>query len=100
MVKYSEQINIPICIGATSYTMESGEVIILIFGQGFWFGNRMEKTLINPNQCRYFGITICNDPTDQHKPLGIEAYSNTHISMLTVGCSCVFITRYLTYDKI
>ena len=40
---YSEQVNIPICTGATFYTMESGEVRILIFGQGLWFDNRMEK---------------------------------------------------------
>ena len=38
-----EQVNIPIFKGATSHTMESGEVIILIFGQGLWFVNRMEK---------------------------------------------------------
>ena len=29
---YSEQVNIPICTGATSYIMESREVIIIIFG--------------------------------------------------------------------
>ena len=51
MEEYSEQVNIPICTGATSYTMELVEVVILIFVQGLWFGNRMDKTLINPNQC-------------------------------------------------
>ena len=61
--------------------MELGEVMILIFGQGLWFGNRMEKTLINPNQCRDFGILICDDPTDQHMPLGTEANANTHTPM-------------------
>ena len=44
--------------------MELGEAIILIFGQGLWFGNRMEKTLINLNKCRAFGIPIFDDPTD------------------------------------
>ena len=51
LVEYSELVNIPIFTGATSYTIESGEGIIIIFGQGLWFGNRMEKTLINLNQC-------------------------------------------------
>ena len=32
--EYYEQEHIPICTGANSYTTESGEVIILIFGQG------------------------------------------------------------------
>ena len=80
--------------------MESGEVIILIFEEGLWFGNRMEKTLINPNQYRYFGIPICDDPTDQHRLLGIEAYFNTHIPMSMVGSTCVFITQYPRYDYI
>ena len=50
LAEYSEQVNIPICTGATSNTMESGEVIIIIFGQDLWFDNSMEKILINPNQ--------------------------------------------------
>ena len=33
-----EQINIQICTGATAYYLESGEIIILLFGQGLWFG--------------------------------------------------------------
>ena len=98
--KYSEQVNIPICTGATLYTMESGEVIILIFGQGLWFGNRMDKTLINPNQYQHFGIPICDNHTDQHKPLGIEADFNTHISMPMVRSTCGFINRYPTNDEI
>ena len=85
LVEYSEQVNIPICTGATSYTMESGEVTILIFGQGLWFGNRSEKTLIKTNQCQAFGIPICDDPTNHHRPLGIEAYFSTHIPMSMVG---------------
>ena len=80
--------------------MDSWEVVILIFGQGLWFGNRMEKILINPNQWQAFGIQICDDPTDQHSPLENEAYFNTHIPMLMVGSICVFITRYLIDEEI
>ena len=57
LAEYSEQINIPICTGATSYTIESGEVIILIFGQILCFGNRMEKILINPQSMPIFWHT-------------------------------------------
>ena len=45
---------------------------MIIFVQGLWFGNRMEKTLINPNQSQDFVIQICDDSTDQNKSLGIE----------------------------
>ena len=54
----------------------------------------MEKTLINPNQCQYFGIPICDEPTNHHRPLGNEANFNTHIPMSMVGSTCVFITWY------
>ena len=69
-------------------------------GQGLWFGNMMAKTLINPNQCRDFGIPIYDDLTDQHTPLGIEADFNTHIPMLMVGSTCRNITHYPTDDEI
>ena len=94
LAEYTEQEDIPICTGATAYTLLSGEVIILVFGQGLWFGNRMEKSLINPNQCRAFGIPICDDPTDPHRPLGIQAHGNTFIDMDMAGSTCGFITRY------
>ena len=100
LVEYYEQENTTICTGETSYTMETGEVIILIFGQGLWFGNRIEKFLINPNQCQSFGILIYDEPTDQHKPLGIEADLYTHIQMSMVVSTCGFINRYPTNDDI
>ena len=53
LAEYSEQVHIPICTGITTYTLDSGEVVILLFRQGLWFGNRMEKSLINPYQCEW-----------------------------------------------
>ena len=72
LAEYKEQLSIQICTGATSYTLESGELVRLLFGQGLWFGNRMDKSLINPYQCRAYGIPICADPTDMNRRLGIE----------------------------
>ena len=60
----------------------------------------MEKILINPNQCQPFGILICDDSTSHNRPLGIEADFNTHIPMSMVGSTCVFITWYITDEKI
>ena len=47
--EYVEQINVPLFTGVNDLTLDSGEVVILEFGQGLWFVNRMEKSLINPN---------------------------------------------------
>ena len=41
--EYAEQKNVPICTGVNDLTIDSGEVVILEFVQGLWFGNRMEK---------------------------------------------------------
>ena len=100
LAEYSEQVNIPICTAATSYTLPTGEVILLIFGQGLWFGNRMKKSLINPNQCRAFDVPVCDDPTDPHRTLGISANETTFIPMDMEGSSCTFLSRYPTDDEI
>ena len=42
--EYVKQMNVPICTCVTSLTLDSGEVVILEFGQGLWFGNIMEKS--------------------------------------------------------
>ena len=52
--EYDSQENIPICSGATAYTGDNGKTVILIFGQGLWFGERLNKSIINPNQCRAY----------------------------------------------
>ena len=65
--------NILTCNGITAYTLYSMEVVILEFGKGLWFGNRMHKSLINPNQFRRFGIQICDDPTDPNMKVRIDA---------------------------
>ena len=67
--EYAEHMNVSICTGINAFIIDSGEVVILEFGQGLWFGNRMEKSLINPNQCQKFGIQICDDLTNPHRKL-------------------------------
>jgi hypothetical protein len=32
----------------------------------------MEHSLMNPNQLRHFGISVCDDPTDLERPFGIK----------------------------
>ena len=39
----------------------------------------MEKSLIKPNQCKNFGIQICNESTDKHRKLGIEVSEDLFI---------------------
>ena len=89
--EYIEQLNIQLCTGVTALTLDSGEAIILDFGKGLWFGNRMEKYLINSNQFRKFGIQIYDNPTDPHRKLGIEASADLFTPMETEGSPCGII---------
>ena len=72
LAEYDETQNIDIVTGATAVDLEDGSTVICVFGQGLWFGDRMEKSLINPNQCRHYGVSLCDDPTDPHRSLAIR----------------------------
>ena len=49
---------------------------ILEFNDGLWFRNRMDHSLINPNPVRMTGISLCNDPFDPNRELGINIKSH------------------------
>ena len=66
----------------------------------YGFGNSMEKTLIKLNKFRSSGVPICDDPTNHHRPMVIEADLNIHILMSMVGYTCGFIARFSTDDDI
>jgi hypothetical protein len=94
--------DIPIASAATAYDdPETGETIILEFHQGLWFGNTMEHSLVNPNQCRMNGIDLCDDPFDKHRKLMIVDHLSGHEIPLTFrSCVVKAITRAPTYDEI
>ena len=41
--KYTENMNITISTSVTALKLDSGEVVILDFEQGLWFGNKMDN---------------------------------------------------------
>ena len=67
---YKAQEEVRICSAATTVALDSGETVVLIFRQGLWFGEKMDKSLINPNQCRSYGVGVCDDPKDPSRHLG------------------------------
>ena len=84
LFKYTTTANVELCMAATAWTIHTVQVYILVFGQGLWFGDRMDISLINPNQYRSYGILLCEDPTDPYSPL--EFQTNTlNIPLLTVS---------------
>ena len=92
--------NTQICTGVTALTLDSGEVVISEFGQGQWFGNCMDKSIINPNQCRMFGIKIYDELTNPYKKLEIEAYEGLFIPIKTKVSNFGLITHTPTKNEI
>jgi Reverse transcriptase (RNA-dependent DNA polymerase) len=64
--------NVPIVSGATAIQHPvTGETFILVVHEALWYGDRLDHTLLNPNQLRYFGITVNDNPFDAAHPIGI-----------------------------
>ena len=70
---YDSEKDIPIVTAATAYTDQSnGQVYILVIHEGLWFGDKLAHSLINPNQLRYAGITVHDNPFDRENPVSIR----------------------------
>ena len=96
--KYSEVINVHIYVGATACTLTSGGGIILLFSYGLWFGNCMNRTLINSNQCHAYSVSIYDNLVDFHRLLGIictgKNREDLFILIFMNGSTCTFLSRY------
>jgi hypothetical protein len=47
-------------------------VYILVIHKGLWFGEKLAHSLINPNQLRYAGVTVHDNPFDTVNPISIS----------------------------
>lgn len=57
--------SVPIAQAATAWTSQtSGITYILVFNEGLWMGDKMDHTLINPNQLRHYGVKVQDNPFD------------------------------------
>ena len=79
--------------------MPEGETVVLIFGQGLWFGDRMDRSLINPNQCRSFGVGVCDDPTDPYRELGFF-HDDEFFPLEMHGSTAAMMTRCPTRNEL
>ena len=94
--------NVEICTTATAYDdVKTGLTYILIFNQGLWFGQRLQHSLINPNQCRAAGIDLCDDPFDPFRSLSIhDPVTDTTLPLEMNGTICQFTTRVPSNDEL
>ena len=64
---------IRVASACTAYDNEdTGETIIIDVNQGLYFGDRMEESLVNPNQIRNYGLYLNDNPFDPGELLVIH----------------------------
>ena len=62
---------IPVVTGATVWTNPTdGTAYLLVFHESLWMGDKLDHTLVNPNQLWAYGVSIQDNPFDT-KPLSI-----------------------------
>ena len=88
----------PIVTGETALDLENESTVVPIFEQVFGFGDRIDKSIINPNQFRHNGITFYDDPTDNYLDLELAIDDNLFIQMGIDGTTFVFDSHCPTLD--
>ena len=59
--------------------------LILIVNEALWYGDRLDHSLLNPNQLRHYGCVVHDNPYDFHNPLSIVYGSNILVELDTQG---------------
>jgi len=84
--------NIPIVKAISIFIdPETGEEILLMIDQALYFGDRLEHSLINPNQIRAFGHSLNDDAYYTDRYFGIET-AEVKIPFESVGSVVYFRT--------
>ena len=90
---YEPMKNIPIVSGATMFHHPNGESFILVINEAPYYGERLDHSLLNPNQIRHNGVGFWGNPYDQNHALGIEVYDmDMEIPMDYSGTKLAFKT--------
>ena len=76
-----------IVTGATTYHHPNGEAYIIIINEALFYGNKLDHSLINPNQVRFNGVGFWDDPYDDMDELGIEVYNKDITIPMHFSCT-------------
>ena len=89
---YHPERDVPIVTGATAYTDQAtGQVYILVVNEGLWFGPKLTNSLINPNQLRYAGVAVQDNPFHPTDPMAIT-HDDILFPLQSLGTTIFFDT--------
>ena len=96
---------IPVATLLTAWTdPQDGQVYILVLNEALYFGNKMDHTLLNPNQLRDYGCKVYEvpkqfDPESPHSIVG-PPDSGIHIPLELDGIISGFESHYPTNKEL
>ena len=96
-------VGVPIVSGATAWDDPvTGQTYILVINEGLYYGNKMDHSLINPNQIRNYGIPLWDNAYDKSRngELSIELDDNIKVQMKTQGTKILFESRAPTKEEL
>lgn len=95
--------DVPIVTGATAYDNPiDGNTYILVFHESLYYGTQLDHSLLNPNQLRYYGAQVYDNPFDttRENPLLIETPDGVTIPLQTKGTKIFFDSRSPTHEEL
>ena len=82
--QYEAVRNLPVVTGATVWTNAAdGTAYLQIFHESLWMGDKLDHTLVNPNQLRAYGVSVQDNPFVA-KPLSITT-NDTSVKLYSEG---------------
>ena len=83
--------DVPIVTGVTAWDCPStGTTYILVFNEALYYGDKLDHTLINPNQVRHNGIDYWDNPYDRQHDLCIDIDRGPTINLVLDGTKVSF----------
>ena len=93
--------DVPIVTGLTAWDCTTtGVTYILVFHESLYYGNKLDHTLINPNQIRHNGIDYWDNPYDRRHGLCINVDRGPKINLNLEGTKISFQSRVPTQKEL
>ena len=92
--------NIPIVSGATAWTNADDHITyILVINEALYYGNKLNHSLINPNQIRANAIDVHDNPFG-NEPTSIHIDGGPKIPLISNGTKIYFDSRTPTEEEL
>ena len=92
--------DVPIVTGATTFTDEKVISYIILINEALYCGDKLDHSLLNPNQIHHNNIGYWNNPYVKDNPLGIEIMGTLFIPLKTKGTKTTFNSKISTSEDL